>query len=210
MKLLLLWVQPVNTWVAPRAREFSEITWSSIKTSGIRCELVLWAEDNADYVINKGRETWLQRNPLLSKSLSKHAAQNRSACAAVTVLPITFQSSSRWNIIKTPLPTQLHQIKRFCQPEKFVCLQPEMQITARLANPCMAALSFTQWWLCCALFVFPGSAGSQALCVKAKGDALLKNKVLLEWSWAALHDSLKTRTQEELVQISMCKTTLES
>jgi len=55
-----------------------------------------------------------------------------------------------------------------------------MQIKVRLANPCVAVLSFAQQRLRCLLFVFPGSAGSQAACVKAKGDAPLKNKRLLE------------------------------
>lgn len=52
----------------------------------------------------------------------------------------------------------------------------------RPANPCVAVLSFAQRRLCCLLFVFPGSAGSQAVYVKAKGDAPLENKLLLERS----------------------------
>lgn len=39
---------------------------------------------------------------------------------------------------------------------------------------------FVRRRLCCVLFLFPGSAGSQAVDVKAKGDALLRNKLLLE------------------------------
>lgn len=43
------------------------------------------------------------------------------------------------------------------------------------------------------LFVFPGSAGSQALCVKAEGDAPLKTKLLLQLSRPPCLKTRRTR-----------------